>query len=166
MSSYEDSDKPDIYLNSINNKFRYILGRHGKNPIICIGMNPSIANKDKSDRTVSIIIKTAHKFSYDGWIMFNLYPERATKPRDLKDFNENECDRNIQVIKDAIVKYKIKEIWCAWGSIENNVLEKAKHKIIKLLKQYDIKKFSFYPLNKDGNPGHPLYKVVSSKIYF
>lgn len=42
--------------------------------------------------------------------MFNLYPERTTKPRDLKAFNENECDRNIRVIKETIVKYKIKEI--------------------------------------------------------
>ena len=59
---------------------RFILGESGANPIICFGINPSTANDIKYDPTILKIRKIASENNCDGWIMLNLYPQRATNP--------------------------------------------------------------------------------------
>ena len=59
---------------------RFMLGEVGENPIICFGINPSTANDEKDDPTISKIRKIASENNCDGWIMLNLYPQRATNP--------------------------------------------------------------------------------------
>lgn len=59
---------------------RFMLGEVGENPIICLGINPSTANDEKDDSTISKIRKIASENNCDGWIMLNLYPQRATNP--------------------------------------------------------------------------------------
>jgi hypothetical protein len=46
--------------------FRYCIGHKGNNPLICIGMNPSAARDEYSDRTVNKVIKQAINNGYDG----------------------------------------------------------------------------------------------------
>ena len=62
---------------------RFMLGEVGENPIICLGINPSTANDEKDDPTISKIRKIASENNCDGWIMLNLYPQRATNPNDM-----------------------------------------------------------------------------------
>ena len=62
---------------------RFILGESGANPIICFGINPSTANDIKYDPTILKIRKIASENNCDGWIMLNLYPQRATNPNAL-----------------------------------------------------------------------------------
>jgi len=66
----------------------YIIGKQGLNPLIAICMNPSAARDDKSDRTINRIINISTKLNYDGWIVFNTYPERATDAVNLGKYNE------------------------------------------------------------------------------
>ena len=74
-----DSEKwlyvPDFYT-----EYRYILGTRGKNPLICIGINPSTAAPDDLDNTLKSVARIAAGNGYDGWIMFNVYAQRATRP--------------------------------------------------------------------------------------
>ena len=40
-----------IYAPNFYSEYRYILGTRGKNPLICIGINPSTAEPDNLDNT-------------------------------------------------------------------------------------------------------------------
>ena len=56
---------------------RFMLGEVGENPIICFGINPSTANDEKDDPTISKIRKIASEntklqdlyFSLDGKVL-------------------------------------------------------------------------------------------------
>ena len=58
---------PDYYAD-----YRYILGTRGKNPLICIGINPSTAAPDDLDNTLKSVSRIAAANNYDSWIMFNV----------------------------------------------------------------------------------------------
>lgn len=72
-----------IYETNSDNSARYILGERGENPLVCIGVNPSTAEPDKLDPTLRSVKAWAKRLGFDGWIMLNLYPQRATNPNDL-----------------------------------------------------------------------------------
>ena len=73
----------DIYQNDCQDKWRYTLGKAGANPLVVIGLNPSTATQEKADTTVAKAEKVALQQGYDGFIMLNLYPIRATDYRKL-----------------------------------------------------------------------------------
>ena len=61
-------------------------------------MNPSAANEEYSDRTINRIIGASQKLGYDGWIVSNVYPERATYASELDEFNLELATENVRVI--------------------------------------------------------------------
>lgn len=67
-----------IYENSASNYYRYLLGEKGDNPLICFGVNPSTATPYDLDPTIVQIRNRAKQLGHDGWMMINLYPQRAT----------------------------------------------------------------------------------------
>ena len=75
-----------------DDKARFILGQSGANPIICFGINPSTANDMKDDPTILKIKKIASENDCDGWIMLNLYPQRATNPNDMHTKADNDLN--------------------------------------------------------------------------
>jgi hypothetical protein len=170
--------KPNLCIpKESSGEYRYILGKEGKNPLVAICMNPSAANLNHSDRTVNKIIKASEELSYDGWIVFNVYPERATKPNDLGDFNEELSNKNINKIIEYIEENKIKEVWGAWGVCSKEPLVKGKKGLLKELKERKIKIFTFAKLTKSGDPVHLLCRrwkqdiskegkrYINSKLY-
>ena len=70
---------PDHYL-----EYRYILGTKGKKPLICIGINPSTAEPDNLDNTLKSVERIALGNGFDSFIMFNVYAQRATRPKDME----------------------------------------------------------------------------------
>ena len=42
-----------IYINTDDNKYRFVLGTKGEHPLICLGVNPSTATPQKLDTTLS-----------------------------------------------------------------------------------------------------------------
>lgn len=159
-----------IYATNEADTHRYILGEKGKKMLGCIGVNPSTAKPDELDNTLKTVKRISESNGYDGWIMFNLYPQRATNPNDLDneiDFDENLT--NMTYILASIKKLNIDNIWLAWGD---------------LIETRDYLKFCLYQLNKQikikglspnfkivdiptiaGNPRHPLYKKSNSELY-
>ena len=83
-SAQTPSDHSDIekwlYAPNFYSEYRYILGTKGKNPLICIGINPSTAEPDNLDNTLKSVERIAHGNGFDSFIMFNVYAQRATNP--------------------------------------------------------------------------------------
>ena len=169
--------KPDLCKPEGDSKeYRYLLGKKGKNPLVAICMNPSAANLDYSDKTVNRIIKASEVLNYDGWIVFNVYPERATKASDLGEINKKLLDENIKCIIDYIEKNKTTEVCGAWGQLKRKPLLEGKKELLKKLKEKKIKIFTFTKLTKSGDPVHPLCRrkqdiskkgkrYINSKLY-
>ena len=77
-----------LYAPNFYSEYRYILGTRGKNPLICIGINPSTAEPDNLDNTLKSVERIALGNGFDSFIMFNVYAQRATDP----DAMEKECN--------------------------------------------------------------------------
>lgn len=72
-----------IYTPNDDNSARYVLGTVGSNPLICFGVNPSTAAPGNLDHTLRRVQGHAERNGYDSWVMFNVYPQRATDPSDM-----------------------------------------------------------------------------------
>ena len=168
--AYPENMEPNLCKPKKNESYRHLLGRMGKEPLVAICMNPSAANMEYSDRTINRIIKVSEKLGYDGWIIANLYPERATRASKLGAYNNKQQKKNIKIIMKFLKCNGIKEVWGAWGNLNYSVLTKSKEKLLSELKKADIKIYTFAALTKKGEPVHPLNRVVkqdfSRKINF
>lgn len=67
-----------LYENSIDNTSRYAMGMIGKNPLLCVGINPSTAEPNSLDPTLKSVARISEANGHDSWIMINVYPQRAT----------------------------------------------------------------------------------------
>lgn len=148
----------DIYQNDRNDKWRYTLGKAGKNPLLTIGLNPSTATQEKADTTVAKAEQVALNNGYDGFVMLNLYPVRATDYRKLPaTVNLEAFTKNLDAI-EAVVKAQAKPvIWVAWGtSIEHHsFFTEARDQLFSRLSRYKAKWLHFGDLTADGHPRHP-----------
>lgn len=148
----------DIYKNSDDNKNRYLLGKKGNNPLIVVGLNPSIATSEKSDNTISKVATVAELNGFDGFVMINLYPVRATDYTKLEtNANQNEIEKNISIINNLVADIKEPVFWLAWGDniFDRDFFKDSCIEIIKSLEKYNIKYKNFGALTASGNPRHP-----------
>lgn len=67
-----------IYENDGSDECRFVLGKFGERNLICVGLNPSRAEPGNYDPTMKRVENWASMHGYDGHIMVNLYPQRAT----------------------------------------------------------------------------------------
>lgn len=160
------SDKNWIYVNEDNNKVRYVLGYKGIKTLCCIGINCSTAEPDKLDPTLKSVERIALNNGYDSFIMFNVYPVRATNFQDLsKEKSEYYIKRNLEVIENQISSMKNVELWVAFGNLimGRDYLINCWKDIKKIFDKYNA---SYYTvgLNKSGMPKHPLYQKSNSKL--
>ena len=144
---------------------RFILGESGANPIICFGINPSTANDIKYDPTILKIRKIASENNCDGWIMLNLYPQRATNPNDMHKKADNDLKiKNYKVIRSVFNTYPNALTLASWG----NAIEKRKY-LKDCLKEIlaiapDRKWVCRGKLTVKGNPRHQLYVPDNTKL--
>ncbi len=164
--TYPEGQQPTMVIPADYQPYRFALGRPGNHSCLIIGMNPSAAREEYSDRTVNKVIKTVRELGYDGWIMTNLYPERATDAKNMDEFDRLLAEENAEQIVALCNKYNIKEVWGAWGDPPHDNLIKSKEILLTRLKTEKIKIFHFGGLTKSGNPRHPLYlKIDGEKRY-
>lgn len=156
-----------IYYNDNENELRYVLGENGENLLACIGVNPSTATPEKLDPTLKKVKRIAEFNNFDGWLMYNLYPQRATKPTDLDEEINYEYKRNNNyAIVQSIKNLKIKTIWIAWGDLikTRNYLYYCLIDIYEKLKDENIEWKIINIPTMSGNPRHPLYQKAESKL--
>ena len=152
------ADLYDIYSNARDDAWRYTLGRSGRRPLYAIGLNPSTATREKSDTTVAKVERVARRHGYDGFVMLNLYPVRAT------DFNElarradaRAFSENVERIEAAILADARPVVWAAWGQsiLARSFFVDAVVELLSRLGEPRVSWRHFGKLTAAGHPRHP-----------
>ncbi len=156
-----------LYHTNKTDTFRYLLGEKGRKILGCIGINPSTARPGELDNTLKSVKRIAEYNGYDGWAMFNIYPQRATLPSQL----HLACDlsahrKNSATIRDSIVSLRIKTIWLAYGDLINcrDYLHDCFEDILSQLSDLELQWKIVADLTKKGYPRHPLYQKSKSRL--
>lgn len=157
-----------IYITDSNNNLRYALGEQGNINIACIGVNPSTAHPNKLDNTIKSVKRISEFNGFDGWVMFNLYPQISTDPDGLDiDNNDAVLMFNVALVKQKIIELNISTIWIAWGDLIDTraYLPVSLIRIYSELKDMNLTWKTIGPVTKKGHPRHPLYKRTESELY-
>ena len=156
-----------IYKTNKDNSARFVLGTQGLNPLICIGVNPSTAAPDSLDNTLKSVERQATAKGFDSWIMLNLYPQRATNPKNIHSIPDvNLHKANLKNIKAILKSCETATIWAAWGNLidSRSFLSFCLFDIIELSKAHDTSWINIGKVSKVGHPHHPLYLSGTAEI--
>lgn len=153
-----------LYVPDFYTEYRYILGTRGKNPLICIGINPSTAAPDDLDNTLKSVSRIADGNDYDSWIMFNVYAQRATRPDDMDiDLNCALHEENMRafeyILNNVHEQGYSPAIWAAWGTIieKRPYLPLCVRDMVTLGQKYGALWLCAGKCSVKGHPHHPLY---------
>lgn len=159
-----------IYVPDYYTEYRYILGTRGRNPLICIGINPSTAEPDHLDNTLKSVERIAVANAFDSFIMFNVYAQRATDPNDMdRQINSLLHKENMKAFAyilehvDASVR---PTVWAAWGTIieKRPYLRECVKDMVELGRKRDAVWVSAGKRTKTGHPHHPLYLKKDERV--
>lgn len=149
-----------LYVPNHYGEYRYILGTRGKNPLICIGINPSTAAPDHLDNTLKSVERIALANGFDSFIMFNVYPQRATRPQDM----ERECNwalhaQNMEAFDYVCGLAEHPTVWAAWGAIieQRPYLKECLREMVAVGQKHGARWVRAGAVSKKGHPHHPLY---------
>ena len=156
-----------IYKTNKDNSARYILGTEGLNPLICIGINPSTAAPDQLDNTLKSVQRQANLKGFDSWIMLNLYPQRATNPKNIHQGADVKLHKdNLKAINNILGNLESATSWAAWGNLieSRSFLKNCLLDIIKINETNNIHWIKLGKSSKAGHPHHPLYLASDAVI--
>ena len=171
LASAAQSDEYDVnkwlYVPNFYSEYRYILGTRGKNPLICVGINPSTAKPDDLDNTLKSVQRIADGNGFDSFLMFNVYAQRATRPDDM----ERQCnlrlhEENMKAWRHLLSISEKPAVWAAWGAIieKRNYLPECVADMLRISREYDAEWFCAGAISKRGHPHHPLYLRKDEKL--
>ena len=156
-----------LYAPNFYSEYRYILGTRGKNPLICIGINPSTAQPGDLDNTLKSVERIAHGNGFDSFIMFNVYAQRATDP----DAMERTCNtmlhkENLEAFRYVLSISQSPAVWAAWGTIieKRDYLPMCLRDMLRAGQEYGARWYCAGKVSKKGHPHHPLYLRKDEKI--
>ena len=156
-----------LYAPNFYSEYRYILGTRGKNPLICVGINPSTAKPDDLDNTLKSVQRIAAGNGFDSFLMFNVYAQRATRPDDM----ERQCnlrlhEENMKAFRYLLSIAEKPAVWAAWGAIieKRRYLPECVADMLAISREYDARWFCAGPISKKGHPHHPLYLRKDEKL--
>lgn len=146
MNNYTDSGA----IISDCKKYRYRLWRiwdADKGNVMFVLHNPSTADENNDDPTVRRCVNYAKSWGYGGIYICNLYPYRATNPKDLlnKPFEEISPPQNMYYINQTLKKCSLHVL--AYG---NPAIKDTTPVLFDNI-------YMCLGLTKKGNPKHPLY---------
>ena len=134
-------------------KYRYQLWRiwdESKPLLLWVMLNPSTADANENDATINKLIRITTKLGYGGFYVGNLYPYRATDPKELKKVGFEVVAKADNWDHLASMKYKCEKRILAHG---NSPIEKPN--ITSSGEDRDW--YCLGKITKSGNPYHPLY---------
>lgn len=156
-----------LYAPNFYSEYRYILGTRGKNPLICIGINPSTAQPDNLDNTLKSVERIALGNGFDSFIMFNVYAQRATSPDDMeKQCNPILHEENLKAFRYVLSISENPTVWAAWGAIieKRKYLPDCVRDMLTAGEDYNAQWVCAGAITKKGHPHHPLYLRKDEKI--
>lgn len=163
LSNYSDW----LYETDQDNKVRYVLGKKGINPLICFGINPSTAEPENLDNTLKSVERISKYNGFDSWVMLNIYPQRATNPKNLhKELDIVLHKKNIDIIKYLLSKNSQNTIWAAWGTLieKRSYLQNCLLDIYNVTLNNNCKWVTFGKKSLKGHPHHPLYLKTTVEV--
>ena len=156
-----------LYAPNFYSEYRYILGTRGKNPLICIGINPSTAQPGALDNTLKSVERIALGNGFDSFIMFNVYAQRATRPDDM----ERTCNlslhrENMEALRYVLSISESPTVWAAWGAIieKRSYLMDCLKDMVSIGREYGASWQCAGAISKKGHPHHPLYLRKDEKL--
>lgn len=151
-------------------KKRFLLGKNGHKNLLCVGLNPSTADEKGLDPTSRNIEVIAQKHGYDGWLLVNLYPQRASHPTDLASEKDEELFwQNLKLIDALIIKkqFVIPRVLLAWGnnidSFSATYLKEAVYYLYKMLEKH-VLPYCAIGVTNAGHPYHPSPQPVNTQL--
>ena len=156
-----------IYAPNFYSEYRYILGTRGKNPLICIGINPSTAQPDALDNTLKSVERIALHNGFDSFIMFNVYAQRATDPDSMEKTCNLQLHReNLEAFRYVLSISEKPSVWAAWGTIieKRAYLPECLRDMLEAGTEYGARWYCAGAVSKKGHPHHPLYLKKDEKI--
>ena len=156
-----------LYAPNFYSEYRYILGTRGKNPLICIGINPSTAQPGDLDNTLKSVERIALGNGFDSFIMFNVYAQRATDP----DAMERQCNmalhrENLEAFRYVLSISESPAVWAAWGTIieKRDYLPQCLRDMLCVGEELGAAWYCAGKVSKKGHPHHPLYLRKDEKL--
>ena len=156
-----------LYAPNFYSEYRYILGTRGKNPLICIGINPSTAKPDDLDNTLQSVERIALGNGFDSFIMFNVYAQRATDPDSMeKHCNVSLHKENLEAFRYVLSISEHPAVWAAWGTIieKRDYLPLCLRDMLAVGEELGAAWYCAGAVSKKGHPHHPLYLRKDEKI--
>ena len=156
-----------LYAPNFYSEYRYILGTRGKNPLICIGINPSTAEPDNLDNTLKSVERIAHGNGFDSFIMFNVYAQRATDPDAMEKVCNLQLHReNLEAFRYVLSISEKPAVWAAWGAIieKRDYLADCVRDMVQAGQEYGADWYCAGAITKKGHPHHPLYLRKDEKL--
>jgi hypothetical protein len=134
---------------SDDQKYRYLLYRIWEKDMpraMCIGLNPSTANQDHDDATITRLITTLKSLGYGGLYMTNLFGLVSSDPELLREVPDpvGANDTWLKIIADLS-----DEVIFCWGAFPM-----AEYRAKKIRNQFT--KAKCFGKNSNGTPWHPL----------
>jgi hypothetical protein len=148
----------DIYSNARADAWRFTLGRSGAKPLLVVGLNPSTATQERADTTVAKVEQVAARSGYDGFVMLNLYPVRATAYRTLPCNPDSEAfETNLQKMVEVVSSQAAPAVWAAWGASVTHFdyFLRARDELIRRLSPHNVSWLRLGELTNGGHPRHP-----------
>lgn len=137
---------------SEDNKYRYVLTRvfDEKLPMVAfIGLNPSTADADIDDRTITKCVIYTRNWGYGGFYMLNLFAYRTTDSKELLKQADPVGPENDKYLKTVLDK--VDKVICCWGDMGylhgRNMYTRSKIKI----------QHHCLGVNDSGEPSQVLY---------
>ncbi|MCF7686936.1 MAG: DUF1643 domain-containing protein [Cephaloticoccus sp.] len=122
----------------------------GEKLIMWIGLNPSTADEQKLDPTLTRIRSFSEREGYDGFLMTNIFGFRATDPKEMQRATDPIGPENDQALLAAAERCD--RVVAAWGA--HGVHQDRALAVAKLLSRHTLWCLG---TTKDGFPRHPLY---------
>lgn len=129
-----------IYQTSRDNRARFSLGELGRRTLITLGVNPSTATDKVFDRTIQKVRGFSQKHGFDGWLMINIYPQRATRPSDMHtDLSIPYHRANLKVISVLFQRIPSPKVWCASGDAieERSYLKNCLRDVVETMSDFE-----------------------------
>jgi len=133
-------------------KYRYLLWRiwDDSKPLVAfVGLNPSTADENAPDPTITRVINFAKSWGFGGVYMMNLFPYVTADPDKLIECEAADIACNDYLVRECGAKCG--KIIFAWGNFKQVTPERTK---------FFIEQFpngEALVLNSNYSPRHPLY---------
>jgi len=154
-----------LYQNNTTDTVRYVLGEKSENMVACIGINPSTARPNELDNTLKSVKRISKFNGFNGWVMYNVYPQRATDPAHLhKEMDPELQQKNCEILRRSVQYLGIETIWLSFGDLieTRTYLSFCLTSLYTQLKPLNLTWKIIATPTKKGHPRHPLYKPTES----